>query len=126
MSERVANMIIFGKTSLLNQEEVEYWELVKKPDDPSSKENTPWVDDKDWVHMKMSDQEFAMLLPWLQKIAWQGRAKANLYENGELIIDVKHFELLADYAYSEFTYRRFMPDNKFRNWFDPNNVDFAK
>jgi hypothetical protein len=81
----------------------------------------PWTDDKGFVHLKMSQEEFDQLKDWIP--VWQGREKFN-YENGELQIYVKHFELLCESAYQEFTYRRFMPDAKYRNYFNPSELIF--
>lgn|GEM_PF-3677158 len=165
LSDRVADMLIFGKTSLLNQEEVEYCEMVMREDESAAskmkqigptpskklqvfnkivkaltfgkksllkelegkdekvkavKDELPWVDNDNWVHMKMSEEEYRMLRRWIPE--WQG-GERHQYWNGELLIFVKHFELLCEYAYDEFAYRRYSQLDRYPTNFDPNETD---
>ncbi|MEE8638412.1 MAG: hypothetical protein V3T21_05145 [Candidatus Margulisiibacteriota bacterium] len=162
LSDRVTDMLIFGKTSLLSQEEVEHCEMVmredeaaasvinriaptpskklrilnkivkaltfgrksllKKPEEEKMKavrDELPWVDNDNWVHMRMSKEEYRMLEPWIPE--WQGR-EGHQYRDGELLIYVKHFELLCEHAYEEFTYRRYSQLDRYPSNFDPNET----
>lgn len=115
LPERIANLLIFGKIALLSKSEIEHWETVEQDGKTTPRENLPWTDENSCVHVKMSDDEYQMLLSWIP--AYYGKMQP-IYQNGELLISVKHFELLCEDACSKFTYRRFMPDGTFRTFFD--------
>ncbi|MFA4906486.1 MAG: hypothetical protein WC645_08295, partial [Candidatus Margulisiibacteriota bacterium] len=122
MTDKTANTLIFGKVALLSHSEVKHWETVMENENESPKENLPWTDKNGWVHMKMSEAEAQMLSAWLPE--YFGK-EVPYYDdqNGEFIVYVKHFELLCEHAYDEFTYRRFMPDYEYRTYFDPAEAD---
>jgi hypothetical protein len=116
LSVDVADMLIYGKIALLHHTEAEYLDIVGYP-----KEKLPWTDQAGYVHAKMSESEYKQLKQWVP--AWEGKHTYG-YENGELVMFVKHFQLLCDHVYDQITYRRFMPDD-FRNYFDPSEVEFS-
>ncbi|MBN3033705.1 MAG: hypothetical protein JW873_06385 [Candidatus Saganbacteria bacterium] len=136
LTERVADMLTFGKIALMSRTEIEHWQMVMPKGAPTAKDEYPWTDDNGYVHMKMSSEEAEQLMgsKFMGKEKggiigwsplWQGKEQPTYRElDKELIIYVKHFELLCQEAYDQYAYRRFMPD-KFRNYFDPNEVAFA-
>ncbi|MFH1347478.1 MAG: hypothetical protein ABIH22_02195, partial [Candidatus Margulisiibacteriota bacterium] len=128
LTNRLADMLIFGKTALLSHTEIDHWETVtdhiegeEKIKNP--KDHLPWTDENGWVHLKMSQDELTMLEDWLP--AYYGAEQPH-YENGELLVKVRHFEQLCEHAFDQFAYRRFMPDYEYRVYFDPAHTDLER
>lgn len=115
LSDRVTQLLIFGNSALLSQKEMEHMCLVLG--DERARTNLPWTDEQGMVHLKMSRSEYDQFKTWIP-VNYDERQPEYSAEREELLIDVHHFAQLCEAAYPEFTYRRYMPDAKYRNYFE--------
>lgn len=115
LDERLGAIILEGTYALMGQKEIERVELVSgKP----VKDNHAWTDWKGLVHVKMTSEEYERFKPWITP--YQGQRQARYDEkSGELILEVYHFAQICNAAYGEFTYRRYLPDDRYRTFFVP-------
>jgi len=125
MPVRIAKILIDGNVALLSEREVDHVEMVeahrtdgRKRLDP--RHNEAWTDKKGTVHIEMSQEEYGKVSAWLTP--YRGSQQPE-YKDGELKMDVMHFRSFCENAYWEFTYRRFMPDEKYRTHFMPEETE---
>jgi hypothetical protein len=115
LSDRVTQLLIFGSSALLSQKEMEHMCLVLG--DERARTSFPWTDEQGVVHLKISRSEYDQLKPWIPVNHAENQLDYSA-EREELLIDVHYFAQLCEAAYPEFTYRRYIPDSRYRNYFE--------
>ncbi|MBU1617806.1 MAG: hypothetical protein KKF06_08565 [Candidatus Margulisbacteria bacterium] len=116
LPRRLAQQIIAGTYSLLSQKEMDHAALVDKTIEPG---DLPYTDDNGLVHMNMTREEYAQLIAWLPN--YHGGRQAMLRQ-GEMTMEVGEFVALCNSAYEQFSYRRFMPDDRYRTFWEAAEV----
>ena len=106
LSDRVAQMIVIGEDYPLREEEIEHMELCGKK---SARDFYPYVGREGRVHLRLKQEDFDQLSPWLP--AYEGTSPPQYNSaTSELQMDFVHFKELCRSAYWRFTYFRFMPE----------------
>ncbi|MFA4843750.1 MAG: hypothetical protein WC632_02215 [Candidatus Margulisiibacteriota bacterium] len=117
LPRRLAQLIINGTYSLLSETEMEHVETV---DDVLNREDLPYTDKKGLVHLAMTEEEYQAFKPWITP--YHGQRGAQWNPKGEVTMEAAHFNAMCEAIYDQISYRRFMPDDRCRTFWDPAEV----
>jgi hypothetical protein len=109
----LADMLLRGINSHLSEAEIEHMELVGEL---APRQEWAWTDRRGTVHMRLSAEEYAALQPWLPPFSGKEQP---VYDGTELRLNIRHFRTLCREVYEQSTFRRYMPDERYRGFSEP-------
>ncbi|MDD5594103.1 MAG: hypothetical protein PHG97_05145, partial [Candidatus Margulisbacteria bacterium] len=117
LPRRLAQLVINGTYSLLSEAEIEHVETV---DNVLNREDLPYTDKKGLVHLAMTEEEYQAFKPWITP--YHGKRGAQWNPKGEVTLEAAHFNAVCEAIYDQISYRRFMPDDRCRTFWEPGEV----